>query len=602
MIGFVEILRSDTRNFLWSDIVQAELFGAIRKFWPMLNEESREELCNMILKGPPRDLLPSASENKWAHFVDLKIWERLARIAQVDSRFSGPAAERLHEIERENPQWRLQGAEREDAVFRSEAYMGPSPEARSIADDWLVLPVPEIAERIRSGIQQYANNIYPGYFPNEVWDSIIEKDRAKTLKILRYFLEKGFYRKDTWSRGLWAFSKATMRDENSRELLNLIMDFPVVFLERIEITNAVIDILNSMAKSLGENEIESNLEFFLDFWDALFDYAIVESHSGFDDSNFDVTTYAINHPAGKMTEILFYLFPGRNSPRGSGIHSDMKTRLERILRSYGPNLREWRAGYAIIASRLARLHFLDPEWTEKQVVPSFDWGNGEKAKISWGAYLFSPRVDPSLWEAIKKGFILVFEHSGDLPQNAYRLFANIVIGRPDAISYKDARRCVRAMSKRGRYEVLNYFSSSLENAETKSSVMWEERIKPWINEVWPRDKEFRSPDESFAFAELAISTGNCFRDAVDILDEFLDSLGDRWTHHILFRIERNSDSENSILGNEPRTLLEFMDKILPENIDYFVKDDVKKLLNRMKEADSAIENNPHYDPLLRRTL
>ena len=602
MIGFVEILRSDTRNFLWTDYVQAELFGAIRKLWPMLNEESRKELCNMILKGPPRDLIPSLPENEWACFVDHKIWERLARIAQVDSKFSGPAAERLRGLERENPKWRLQGAERDNAAFGSEAYMGPSPEARRIADEWLRWPVPKIAKRIRSDIHQKEGNIYPGYFIDEVWDAITEKDRTKALKIIRWFLENGFYHEDIWGRALWAFSRISMQDDVSKEILNLIRNFPVNFLEKWEIICVVTHILNSMAKSLGENEIESNLQMFLDFWDRLFPYTIKESHSGIGEYSFNgIMGYAINHPAGNITEMLFHLFPGRNLPRGSKIHPDMKTRLEKILQSYDTDASGWRAGYVIIAFRLAWLHHLDSNWTEKMVVPTFDWSNEKKAKASWGGYLSNPRIDQALWKAIKGNFLLVFDHHDNLPNNSYRLFASVAIWWPDALSLEDARRCVPKMKDSGRYEVLKYLFSCLQNEETQPSVVWKERIKPWIIEVWPRDLKFRSLGEYFAFAKMAISTGDSFRDAVDTLYEFMGSIEDRATH-IIWEINRNADSENSILNSDTKTLLKFLHKILPQTVEPLLREDIEIILNRMKDFDSAIEEDPYYDLLLRRTV
>jgi len=594
MIGLVELLRSDTRNFIWSPHVQAELLGAIRKLWPVLNEESREEVCNMILEGPPRGLrFPDDSESEWAHFVNRRIWERLTRIEKVAPGLSGPAAERLREIERENSKWRLQGAEREDVAFRFETYVGASPEARKIADEWLVLPDSEIAKRVRSGIHQYANNIYHVYSPDEIWGAIIEKDRAKVLKILRKFLEIKFYHTNIWSRGLWAFSEISMQDENARELLGLVMDFPIVFLQRNEITSAVVSILNSMAKSFSEIEIVSNLEFFLDYWDALFDYTTMESYSGFGENNFDIITYAINHPVGKITEILFYLFPEGSSPRGSGIHPDMKTRLEKVLQIYNPSAHGWRAGYAIISSRLDWLHYLDPKWTEKEVLPAFDWNNEEKAKVSWGAYLFSPRIDTSLWEAIKGDFVLALERHGNLPRNSYRLFASIAIGWPGAISHEDTRRCVRAMDEFGRREVLNCFSSSLEGSEMRSSVMWKEKIKPWINAVWPRDVKLRSQDESLEFTMVAISAGDSFSDAVDTLYEFLEPIEDHM-HSILYKIKSNADSGKLALDRDAGALLKFMDKIIPETVEYYIKEDIKALLNQMKEADSAIERDRRY--------
>jgi len=602
MIGFVELLRSDTKNFIWSPHVQAELLGAIRKLWPVLNEESREEVCNMILEGPPRGLrFPDDSESEGAHFVNRRIWERLTRIEKVAPGLSGPAVERLREIERENPEWRLQESDRENVQFIGKPYMGASPKAHKIADEWLALPVPEIAERIRSGIRQTEDRIYPGYFPDEVWLSITEKNQAKTIKILRYFFERGFYHDDIWSRGLWAFSKISMQDDNSGKFLNLIGDLSPEFLEKTEIISAVTSILNSMVKSLGEDEIESNVENFLDFWDRLFPCAIKESRSGIDEDSLGIITYAINHPAGRITEMLFYLFPAGDSPRGSGIHPDIKTRLEKILQSYDLGAPGWRAGYAIIATWLPWLHFLSPKWTKKMVVPAFDWGNEEKAKVSWDGYLFRPRIDPDLWEAIKENFTLVFERHGNLPQNAYHLFASIVIGGADAISHKDARRCVRGMGHHGRREVLNCFYLALKQTDMQPSVMWKERIEPWIKNVWPLDMKLRSPDEASLFAELAISTGASFPDAVDALYEFLSPLEGTGAYHILHEIESNADSERTALNSDSESLLKFLDRIFPETIQYF-QNAIKEFLKRMKEADPDVESDPRYRRLWERTL
>jgi len=602
MIGFVELLRSDTRNFIWSPHVQAEFFGAIRKFWPLLNDESRQEVCNMILEGPPRELrFPDDSESKWTHFVNRRIWERLTRIEKVAPGLSEPAAERLREIQHEHPEWRLQNSDRENVAFIGEPYMGASPKAHRIADEWLVLPIPEIAERIRNELYQGERNIYPGYFPGQVWDAIIEKDQGKVLKILRCFLEQEFYHEEIWSKGLLAFSSISKRDENAQELLNLIGDFSGDFMGKHEIIYAVTAILNSMAKSLGEDEIESNVEVFLDFWDRLFPYAIKEARSGMYEDSLGIITYAINHPAGRITEMLFYLFPAGDSPRGSGIHPDMKTRLEKILQSYDTGAHGWRAGYVTIVTQLLCFHFLDPKWTEKMIVPAFDWGNEDKAKVAWSGYLSRPCIDPDLWEVIKGDFILAFERHDGLPYKSYRLFAYVAIWWPGTLSHEDARHCVKEMGHHGRREVLNCFYLALNRDEVQPSVMWKEQIEPWIKEVWPPDVNFRSPEEAYLFAELAISTGSSFPDAVNTLCGFLSHLEGTDACRILRQIESNADSERTALNSDSETLLKFLNKIFPETIQYFRRD-VKEFLNRMKEADPAIENNPHYRRLSELTL
>ncbi len=408
----LQILRADPRKWVWAVSTRVEFFACLPWLWENLDATGREVVVSMLLEGPPRAMFRAdLRTDEWEEVRDHSTWERLARLRRAGVALQGAAAERLRQIEEDHPAWRLTGAEHEDfptwietgwglpTDFRVEALLG--------LGDNEILQVLQRHQQNRGGLL-------------DAWRRAVEQDRARGVGLLGRLLQDGYLEPEVWSQGLSALHELG-EDSGLRELvLGLLERLPTELIRDDRIVRPVVSALHAASDKV-EDTLRPRV---LAVWDAVLPLALSIATMN---SNERVTD-AINHPTGVLAEALFLVLRSRSVERGRGIEDKVRARLEQVIAAQGNAAR---LGRVIVASRLPLLHDLDPEWTQDQVIPLFDWSNPEEAMGAWQGYLWSPWLRPPLWAAIKDHFLAAFDHVtalGGWKENLAALLASISIG------------------------------------------------------------------------------------------------------------------------------------------------------------------------------
>lgn len=124
---------------------------------------------------------------------------------------------------------------------------------------------------------------------------------------------------------------------------------------------------------------------------------------------------AVNHPVGHVTRVLLDLWFKGEPNDDEGLPESIKplfTALSDI------EVERFRHGRVLLASRLIALFRVDQAWTEKHLLPLFDWStNPDEARAVWEGFLWSPRLYPPLLLAIRSPFLETAGHYSELGEH-----------------------------------------------------------------------------------------------------------------------------------------------------------------------------------------
>jgi hypothetical protein len=125
-------------------------------------------------------------------------------------------------------------------------------------------------------------------------------------------------------------------------------------------------------------------------------------------------TEAINHPVGHITQALINLWFKRNPNDSDQLSDDIKPFFTKLC---DVQMDRFRHGRVLLGSQLIALFRVDRTWTEKYLLPLFDWDNPGEAKAVWEGFLWSPRLYPPLLIAFKPQFLESANHYADLGEH-----------------------------------------------------------------------------------------------------------------------------------------------------------------------------------------
>jgi len=488
---------------LWTTPSERELFQLLPTLWPALDDSGRARLIAALLSGPPRAMYrEDLTAAEWEEARDRAVWERVARLRNTSPPLLPDAAQRLLDLEKQHPDWRLAGAEDEDFPVWGESRVGLDSDYSS--ETLLALTDDQLAgvllnhQRNRRGLMMQ-------------WREAVGADPARGVRILRTLVARPDTPPDLWSSGLAGIARLTAEAPSVDAVLSLLADLPQ---ERVGADPAPIaDFVRSVAGKVSDHLRDRVL--------TIYDRALLAAVRVPVSSDPDRVYAAINHPAGVLAEGLFAVLRSRPLTRNAGLPADVRERLEALLAMSGDQARLARV---IIASRLVLLHELDAGWTCARVIPFFDWQIPEEAVGTWQGYLWSPSITLGLWADLKPHFIDAFNHLievGEPARNLAGLLAAISIEGGPLITAEEARGCLRWLDDSGRAEVARWLGDRLEGAGAQAETLWQERIGPWIKAAWPQELPLRGPHATHNLARAATLAQGAFSEAVDCVAPFL---------------------------------------------------------------------------------
>jgi hypothetical protein len=259
-------------------------------------------------------------------------------------------------------------------------------------------------------------------------------------------------------------------------------------------------------------------EKYLEIWDRIWE-AFAKDPSKERDPK-EAVGYAINDPAGKLTEeLLKYLWPN-DAKVGGGIPQELADRLQKIVQR--TNHKSIDASSVIVASRADVLYAVAPEFAKQYVLPLLSWEANPSAASYWSAFLWPARISPDFFKLVERDLLAALRSADRFAEKYYKTLCEMfLLGSMEykALSEKSVRDILDDIGAKGLEHISSFLRHRMLNSKEDASSYWLNTIKPWIDLHWPRDAATQTSHTMQDFAIIAVYSNASFPKALIWLED-----------------------------------------------------------------------------------
>lgn len=304
------------------------------------------------------------------------------------------------------------------------------------------------------------------------------------------------------------------------------------------------------------------------------------------DSYNDLFEYAINSPAGRLSQILLLEIEARKRQDDDATAEQLDL-LRRICQHDGP---QGQLGRAVFARDIAFLLSADRQFVDATLRPFIDTADSEGTMLRPIMLTFgsiTPEVSRIFTDAITTGVVETAwndYHTRAIASNILRPALADIKGDEQhqwGFSATDIAQLLRRAPQSIQSAALQVLSSWLGNYDGGAAAGWREMISPFFERVWPKESEFRDPALTPHLIDLVVGSGDELSTALDMLRPYISPY-DRG-HGSLYGIASSQAPERF-----PRQTLELLWLVAgPRSRGSFYE--IANIIDRLIEADPDIE-------------
>jgi hypothetical protein len=219
-----------------------------------------------------------------------------------------------------------------------------------------------------------------------------------------------------------------------------------------------------------------------------------------------------------------------------------------------------------LCSRLRWVHWLDPKWTEKHLIPLFDLKQAQ-AEPAWSGLavdnVFPP---PKIFRYIKGPFLAIFsqEVGWTWEENVLRRLSQfLVVGSlsngkgHSAISFPEARAALQSATDKTRLDALWQLDLLVQ-----ANAGWKKAGRPFLEGAWPKEAKYQTNATSKQLAHIAISAADSFPDAAKVILPLLRP-AEQIDMFIFYARGADNNNEVPLARRFPKQTIEIVDRLVP---------------------------------------
>ncbi|MGZ5199713.1 MAG: SIR2 family protein [Telluria sp.] len=574
----------------WDIYVARELLFLLVDRWGEFTQARRNQLIDRILAGP--DQLTHWSEEEFPRLRS-ELSARYARYLELQGcEMAADRSQRLSEMIRSIPNW-SDGWATSTVIKRGPSVGWVNTDEKP--DALMNLAVSEVVSRAREDLKRD----FDSFTEKRPFTGLVRANPRKALSALTIAGRKGDYPTLFWSSMINDLPP-DIAPRLRRLFLNRVARLPHVVISELR---------HTLGRWLEQNLV-SVLEFDCDLGWAVYDH-VIEGFltAGADAAKSDLNEvhqggkiiqrsrrtfdHAINGTIGMCVEALFRSVPRVRQDAGSLLPEHIKFRVERLLVAPGEGSDH---AVSIACSKLNWLLFVDPAWTTERLIPmlALDHPASEPA---WNGFLCDGGIPLPPLAAIIKPLLLelfprveAFSWRRDLADVAAQHLGFMRIFRqnePCGLTRVEMRSVLRAMSDEAR----NRFIFWLGLVGQKNENGWVKHVIPFINEDWPRERQYRTSASVRAWIGLLDDTADNFPEVYEAVKKFLVPV--ETNDHPFYRFTREISDKKSITEQFPETTLDLMNRATPEVLTR-PPYELPKVLALIVETEPNLVSDPRY--------
>ena len=294
---------------------------------------------------------------------------------------------------------------------------------------------------------------------------------------------------------------------------------------------------------------------------------------------------ALHPTAGKVVEALYNDPRRKDLVERQGLPVEWRSLVENALALPGDSGR-----FALVSCSLQLNWFyhVDPEWTDEKLLSVLRTNDTKTSESWWASFLWEVRKPHFLEKAVEPTYE---DKLATLILECWRL-SGPKIGA-EVISDKEFREVLLKAGDRFRSCVLRYLAQwSIEDGER--GELWKPLRVPFLHQVWPIQKEARTPHSSAQLIELAFSDEEGFVDVSEAISRLISRIdGD----NIVF--SSIQQEKKDFIKKYPKPVLEILYLVLPENASSW-PNETNEILKYITIADPLLQADTRWVELNRR--
>lgn len=548
--------------WLWSVDTQREAIRLLVSLAPKLSASEVSKLEQAILTEPPREMFKNDLEDKeWESIVNHMVWLRLAKFQATGEDWGELANAKLDELNQKYPSWKLAEDERDEFP----TWMGGGEEWHKFSR------TPQRCPELVEWLKQHESS---DHWEEDDWRQRCRDDFSTTSCALRVLAKDDKWLVGRWKQALMAWSEDEIIKESWRDMAPVLKDAPR-------------EIIQSLARELSwwlqaiSNSFENDEALFLDICRRILELDYPDKgNSG------DPVGQAINHPVGLVTEALLQWWYQRKLEDGQGLPEELKLIFIDICNTEEGKFRH---GRILLSAHVIALYRVDYNWTTEYLLPLFDWSLPVEARAAWAGFLRSPRLYRPLLADIKQPLLEGAKHYEELDKHAEQ-FASfltfVALDRGDTFTIEELADATRCLPIGGIEKAVQTLIRALEGAQDLRGEYWRNRILPYLQKIWPQDRDRITPAISESFAQLCVEAGEVFPEALQELQHWIHPLQHPGYIFVLIH-------GKNFCKQFPEDTLMFLDLIVGDDVQW-IPIELSKCLDGIEQTDQQLANDNRF--------
>jgi hypothetical protein len=220
----------------------------------------------------------------------------------------------------------------------------------------------------------------------------------------------------------------------------------------------------------------------------------------------------------------------------------------------------------VLCHRLRWIHWLDPKWAEKYLIPLFDLTH-PKAEPAWSGFAVDNVLPgPEIFRYIKRPFLAIFSQQvGWAWEESVlrRLSQFLVVGvlsnakGLSAISFSEARSALQSATDKTRLDALWQLDLLVQD-----NAGWKKAGKPFLERAWPKEAKYQTGATSKQLAHIAISAADDFPDAAKVILPLLRP-AEQLEMFIYYATGAENEKEAPLARRFPKQTIEVVGRLVP---------------------------------------
>ncbi|MGL5448051.1 MAG: SIR2 family protein [Rhabdaerophilum sp.] len=587
---FGQVIKSLSDTAFWNSYHQRDLLLVLAGRWPKLKNSTRKLIEQRLLNGRKKWRREKISE-----FTERRAWLTLDRIQWLMNsgcKFSRDIDKKMKPLHEAAPKWKSE-------------YSAQAAESREARAGWVKTDTNHeglsntAISSLLARAKELGGRSSDFLVENDPFAGLSAERPARAFAALTHAAKRGDFPQWAWRSFLNSEGRKTDKPKFSRLIGERLASYPDEQLATI--VRPASDWLRDSSAKLKADCISTFDLILQKLTDAL-QKCPSEGQSGVvrGSNEPDWTMEAINSPAGRIAEALFYDPRHKNLDVNQGLPLMWVRHVEALL-MLPDDLRRYTL--VILFRNLNWFYAIDPKWTGQHLLPVLHCAEMANRDAAWAGFLWGARTPNRKLYMLLKQQLLDFAVTPLSARRSYgETIAGIILAGWGSVDETNGERCVSDDEMRSLLLKVDdeFRSRILWQAQTWSSEKNENSHERWAGQlsellrIWPRQMSARSANTSARLCELAFSSGEQFPEIADLVLPLLVKIE---RDHL--RMPELRRSGKNVVDEYPVQALALLHAALPDNALAWPYG-IEATLQRIGEADSSLNSDERLIALRRR--